>query len=243
MTTDVGSGGTDTASAQPKNASLSSYWGGWLESAKEFAGKAQEMAEVASRVAQEKALEIAKQAEEASKNYDFEKATSILMGTVGGPIDTREHAPARKQKSLKEALEELDMCYVTENVISMAFPYDFDNPRNANKVGNDIDILAALMRKRHAGKFMIWNVSEESYNYAKFGDQVLEYKFPGHPAPPLGLLFKICTSIESWLDADERNVAVVHCLTGKGRTAALVACVLAWIGEFTSPMEALQVCY
>ena len=70
--------------------------------------------------------------------------------------------------------------------------------------------------------------------------QVLEYKFPGHPAPPLGLLFKICTSVESWLDADEKNVAVVHCLTGKGRTAALMACILTWIGEFSSPMEGLQ---
>lgn len=62
----------------------------------------------------------------------------------------------------------------------------------------------------------------------------------GLPAPPLGLMFKICTSIESWLDADERNVAIVHCLTGKGRTAALLACLLTWIGEFSSPAEALQ---
>ena len=84
------------------------------------------------------------------------------------------------------------------------------------------------------------NISEEGYDYSLFNDQVLEYKFPGHPAPPLGLLFKICTSIESWLDADEKNVAIIHCLTGKGRTAALIACVLTWIGEFSSPMEALQ---
>jgi tensin len=33
---------------------------------------------------------------------------------------------------------------------------------------------------------------------------------------------------------------VVHCLTGKGRTAALTACILTWIGEFSSPIEALQ---
>jgi hypothetical protein len=68
---------------------------------------------------------------------------------------------------------------------------------------------------------------------------VLEYKFPGHPAPPLGLMFKICSSIESWLDADQRNIAIVHCLTGKGRTAVVLACALTWIGEFNSPMEAL----
>jgi len=87
---------------------------------------------------------------------------------------------------------------------------------------------------------MVWNVSEEPYDYSLFSDQVLEYKFPGHPAPPLGLLFKICTAVESWLDADTKNIAVVHCLTGKGRTAALTACILTWIGEFSSPIEALQ---
>jgi hypothetical protein len=43
-------------------------------------------------------------------------------------------------------------------------------------------------------------------------------------------MFKMCTSVESWTDADPRNVAVIHCLTGKGRTAVIVACVLTWIG-------------
>lgn len=87
---------------------------------------------------------------------------------------------------------------------------------------------------------MVWNLSEESYDNSRFADQVLEYKFPGHPAPPLGLLFKICTSVESWLDADEKNVTVIHCVTGKGRTATVLACVLAWIGEFSTPLEALR---
>ncbi len=135
--------------------------------------------------------------------------------------------------------KELDLVYITENLMAMAFPFDRTKPGNAEN-GNDINVVAAYMRKKHKDHFMIWNVSEESYDYSKFSDQVLEYKFPGHPAPPLGLLFKICTSVESWLDADESNIAVCHCLTGKGRTAALMACVLAWIGEFTSPMEALQ---
>ena len=69
---------------------------------------------------------------------------------------------------------------------------------------------------------------------------MLEFKFPGHPAPPLGLLFKICTSIENWLHADPTNVACMHCLTGKGRTATILACYLTWVGETASVMEGLQ---
>ena len=34
---------------------------------------------------------------------------------------------------------------------------------------------------------MVLNVSEEQYDYGKFEQQVLEFKFPGHPAPPLGM--------------------------------------------------------
>ena len=68
----------------------------------------------------------------------------------------------------------------------------------------------------------------------------MEFKFPGHPSPPLGLLFKICTSMENWLDADPANVACVHCLTGKGRTATVLACYLTWSGEASSVLEALH---
>jgi hypothetical protein len=212
------------------------YWG-WFEQATQ---NVKEFAEVAGKVVQEKSAALVKQAEEYRQNYDMEVATSILMGTVGGPVDINGN-PIRpsKGKLTKQAMKELDLTYVTENIISMSFPCDFSKP-GSNQTGNDIDVVSEFLKKKHPGRFMIWNISEESYDYGKFNDQVLEYKFPGHPSPPLGLLFKICTSVESWLDADERNVAVIHCLTGKGRTAALMACVMTWIGEFTSPMEALQ---
>jgi tensin len=212
---------------------VTDYWG-WLTTAQQ---NVKEFVEVAGKVTQEKAAALVKQAEEIRLNYDMELATSILMGTVGGPIDPT--AAPQPKKLTKQAVQELDMTYVTENIMTMSFPCDFESGKGT-QAGNDIDVVAAFLKKRHEGRFMIWNISEEGYDYGKFADQVLEYKFPGHPSPPLGLLFKICTSVESWLDADERNIAVIHCLTGKGRTAALVACVMAWIGEFQSPMEALQ---
>jgi hypothetical protein len=57
------------------------------------------------------------------------------------------------------------------------------------------------------------------------------------------LLLKLILSMESWLKADKENVAVIHCLTGKGRTSTVLACFLCWIGEagFTrDPMVALE---
>lgn len=217
------------------NASDSGYWG-WLSAAKssalELASKAQELAETASKVAQEKAIEIANKAKELKQNYDMEASTMFV------PAGTRTAATG-EYKLTKEDLRQLDMTYITENVIAMAFPRDYSLPGSQEEC-NDINVVAAYLKKKHNGRYMIWNISEEGYDYSKFADQVLEYKFPGHPAPPLGLLFKICTSVESWLDADEKNIAVVHCLTGKGRTATLIACILTWLGEFDSPMQALQ---
>ncbi len=54
------------------------------------------------------------------------------------------------------------------------------------------------------------------------------------------MLFNICTSIESWLAADEENVAVIHCLNGMGRTAIIISCFLAWVGHTPSPQYGLE---
>jgi hypothetical protein len=222
-------------------------WGEFFEEARnktrEFSEKAQVIAEAASKVAQVKAIELRKQAAELRDKYDLDAVKRTLLTSVGGPVDssidsysgvgTKTTGPARKSI--------LDLIYVTENLISMAFPYDSKKTGKANlEGGNDIEVVSRFLKQRHGTHFMVWNVSEDSYDYSLFGDQVLEYKFPGHPAPPLGLLFKICASVKSWLDADDKNVAVIHCLTGKGRTVALMSCILTWIGEFASPMEALQ---
>jgi C2 domain of PTEN tumour-suppressor protein len=118
------------------------------------------------------------------------------------------------------------------------------NKQNTNKTilaasVSDIDItgerkLAAighLLNRRHDGRYMVWNISEVPYDVDILDDQVLTFSFPGSPSPPLGLLLKLLVSMESWLKADPRNVAVVHCLTGKGRTSTVLAAFLCWMGE------------
>eukprot|EP01031_Cornospumella_fuschlensis_P029186 gene29185-35224_t len=219
----------------------SGTWGDWFAAAKfqalDLASKAQVMAEQATKVAQEKAILLAKQAQEMQNNYDISVATSMIYGN--SPASSNQSAGNQNNfKLTREDLSKLDFTYITDNIIAMAFPQDKSLPGNHEDC-NDINVVAAYLHRRHKNRFMIWNISEETYDYSRFNDQVLEYKFPGHPAPPLGLLFKICTSVESWLDADPQNVAIVHCLTGKGRTATLLACLLAWLGEADSPSQAL----
>ena len=207
--------------------------------------KAQTQAKGLAELAQEKASVIIQQAHEMRQNYDLQVASEILMNGMGvsatelqqnGQSDATHDGPVRKLPSERQ----LDINYITENILTMSFPYDIRTRPRGQKSWNDINLVAAYLRQKHGGHYMIWNVSEDPYDYSLFDNQVLEYKFPGHPAPPLGLLFKICAAIESWIEADKNNVAIVHCLTGKGRTGSILACVLAWIGEFPSPLEALQ---
>lgn len=50
--------------------------------------------------------------------------------------------------------------------------------------------------------------------------QVLDFGFPDHSACPLELLLQIVEAIRKWLSEDKDNVAVVHCLAGKGSSFA-----------------------
>ncbi len=63
---------------------------------------------------------------------------------------------------------------------------------------------------------MVWNLSEEAYDYSKFDNQVLEYRFPGHPAPPLGLMVKIALAVENWLQVQTYIHTYIHTWNGCG---------------------------
>jgi tensin len=140
------------------------------------------------------------------------------------------------------ALKDAEVVYLTDRLITLSHPAaassshpDIITPeRKLAAVGH-------LLKKRHGGRYMVWNLSEVDYDIDILDDQVLTFSFPGSPSPPLGLLLKLLISMESWLKADERNVAVVHCLTGKGRTSTVMAAFLCWMGEagFSDINEAL----
>ena len=88
---------------------------------------------------------------------------------------------------------------------------------------------------------MIYNLSERPYDYSKFDNQVNEWcGFPDHHGPPLRKLFQIIKSIHSWLNADSKNVVVIHCLAGKGRTGLVIAAYFLYCGLFNTPENALS---
>ena len=65
-----------------------------------------------------------------------------------------------------------------------------------------------------------------TYDYSKFFNNVSDYVWEDHHAPQISLLFRICLDIEKYLKEKKDNVAVIHCLAGKGRTGTIICCFL-----------------
>jgi hypothetical protein len=156
----------------------------------------------------------------------FEKSFGLRNSDMAGPHKRDPNLPLDV-----EALRDAEVVYITDRLITMSHPA---MPSSVDPLISGDRKLAAighLLQRRHDGRFLVWNLSEVDYDISILDDQVMTFSFPGSPSPPLGLMLKLLVSMENWMKADERNVAVVHCLTGRGRTSTVLAAFLCWVGE------------
>ena len=106
--------------------------------------------------------------------------------------------------------------------------------------------IAAELEWHHENHYMVWNVSGTAampYDPEAFGGRVVQLRFAGYLCPPLLMLLEACTSIRAWLRADPANHVVVHCRSGRGRSAVVLACaaaVLAIHGDATGPTSPID---
>ena len=154
----------------------------------------------------EAAGQVAGRAKGALDSVSLDRLQDSLVGGVLDPPSAAAHGSTRGPDGL------VGVSYVSDRLICMGFPDGGSSSATHIRGANKIEDVARFLNEKHEAHYMISNLSEESYDYSAFGDQVQECTFPGHPAPPLGLFFELCNSIESWLELDEANVAVVHCL-------------------------------
>jgi hypothetical protein len=126
-------------------------------------------------------------------------------GTVSRPL-----APAKPAD---------DFTYVTDRLLVMGYP-------GGARSSNPLTSCAARLRQQHGGHFAVFNLSEVAYDAAPFEGCVVGISCPGYPAPPLHTLFELCFRVQRWFEADARNVAVVHCRSGHGRSNIAAACLL-----------------
>lgn len=102
---------------------------------------------------------------------------SLVRKVVAGPKNTTTYEG-----------EELDLTYITQRVIAMAFPA---SDLIEKTYRNSIKDVANYFHQHHDNNFMIFNVSSRDYDYKHFDEQVRDYEWPDHQAPPLTTLVHI----------------------------------------------------
>ncbi|KAK8483105.1 hypothetical protein V6N11_028889 [Hibiscus sabdariffa] len=150
---------------------------------------------------------------------------SSLSAVKAVQVKTR-HMVSQNKRRYQEGEFDLDMTYITENIIAMGFPAG--------------DLSSGLLGF-FEGRYKVYNLcSERLYDASLFQGKVASFPFNDHNCPPLHLIKSFCQSAYSWLKEDIENVVVVHCKAGMGRTGLMICSLLLFLKFFPTAEEAID---
>jgi phosphatidylinositol-3,4,5-trisphosphate 3-phosphatase and dual-specificity protein phosphatase PTEN len=158
------------------------------------------------------------------------KVTNVARGLV-----------SKKKIRYQQDGFDLDLAYVTEQIIAMGAPVEGDVLEA--KYRNPMEEVIRFMELKHPGHYKIYNLcpkSERDYDYANFQGRVSHIPFDDHNPPLVSKCIRFCEDAHAWLQADPANIIAVHCKAGKGRTGCMIGCYLQHCGMFTDYLEALK---
>ncbi|KAF9239297.1 hypothetical protein BU15DRAFT_88079 [Melanogaster broomeanus] len=131
---------------------------------------------------------------------------------------------------------ELDLAYVTDQIIVMGFPAVGVESIYRNHRADVQRFLSA----RHGSDFWVFNfcpLTENAYPESVFQGRVSRYPFPDHHVPPFPFLSLVTMEIHAWLAGSRARVAVLHCKAGKGRSGTLACAYL--LSLYISPSSSI----
>ncbi|XP_037960504.1 dentin sialophosphoprotein isoform X2 [Teleopsis dalmanni] len=146
---------------------------------------------------------------------------------------------SKKRRRFTKGGYNLDLAYICDNIIAMGYPAD-----NIESIyRNRLEDVYKFLEENHYDHYKIYNLClERSYDINKFHRRVAVYPFEDHNPPSIEQIQNFCDDVDSWLKADNLNVAAVHCKAGKGRTGTMICCYLLYSGQKCSAEDALA-CY
>ena len=122
---------------------------------------------------------------------------------------------SKKKRRFKEDGYDLDLSYVTDNIIAMGYPSE----SMESMYRNSLEDVKRFLEERHRDHYKVYNLcSERCYDIQKFHGRVSVYPFDDHSPPEFSQMLPFCRDVQQWLGEHPDNVAAIHCKAGKGRT-------------------------
>lgn len=155
------------------------------------------------------------------------------------------HIVSQNKRRYQEGGFDLDMTYITENVIAMGFPAgDLSSGFFGYFEGfyrNHMEEVIKFFETHHKDKYKVYNLcSERLYDASLFEGKVASFPFDDHNCPPIELISLFCQSAYSWLKEDIQNVVVVHCKAGMARTGLMITSLILFLKFFPTAKECID---
>ncbi|KAL0365368.1 UNVERIFIED_CONTAM: Phosphatidylinositol 3,4,5-trisphosphate 3-phosphatase and protein-tyrosine-phosphatase PTEN2A [Sesamum angustifolium] len=196
------------------------------------------------------------QSEESSGGSSPTQQSGFIGSITKGLVDSSKnavkavqvkarHVVSQNKRRYQEGGFDLDMTYITENIIAMGFPAgDMSSGFFGYVEGfyrNHMEEVIRFFETYHKDKYKVYNLcSERLYDASLFEGKVASFPFDDHNCPPIQLIISFCQSAYSWLKQDIDNVVVVHCKAGMARTGLMISSLLLYLKFFPTAEESID---